>query len=72
MIIDLHGLTESEALLELDAFMWQFEDEHESSAEIIVGKGIVLNGVVSDFLNQCNLNWSFNKYNQGSIIVYKK
>ena len=72
MIIDLHGLTEAEALLEIDSALWEFDESHEDTLEIITGNGIVLKGVVIDYLNQGDYAWEQPSYNRGTVIVYKK
>lgn len=72
MIIDLHGLTESEAILEIDAALWEFDESHENTLEIITGNGIVLKGLAIDCLNQGDYSWEQPSYNKGTIIVYKK
>lgn len=72
MIVDLHGLTESEALLELDSALWEFDTSHEDTLEIITGNGIVLKGVTIDYLNGHDYPWEHPYGNSGSITVYKK
>lgn len=72
MMIDLHGLTESEALLELDSALWEFDSSHEDTLEIITGNGIVLKGVAIDYLNGQGYSWDHPYGNGGSITVYKK
>lgn len=71
-MIDLHGLTESEALLELDSALWEFDSSHEDTLEIITGNGIVLQGVTIDYLNGNDYPWEHPYGNRGSITVYKK
>lgn len=70
MRLDLHGFTESEALLKLDAILWEFEESHHSTLEIITGKGIVLQGLVEDELRKRKLNWEHPFGNTGKFIIY--
>ena len=68
--VDLHGCTETEATgIILSAMMSLYDDGDE--IEFIVGKGIVLGGLVFDLADSERLYASYNGSNTGSIIVKK-
>lgn len=70
MILDLHGLTESEALLKIDAFLWELISSDLSEATIITGRGMVLRDLVIEQVEAQNLYWSYEGNNDGAIIIY--
>ena len=67
--IDLHGLTESEAIPRISMAFMDLEIGH-SSTEIIVGKGQVLGNLVFDMAEREGYGAKYNGTNRGSIIVY--
>lgn len=69
MFIDLHGLTESEAISKVEMKLMDFQAAHEDSLEIVTGNGIVIKDTVIDILNDHGLKWSFKGSNTGAIIV---
>lgn len=73
MIIDLHGLTEHEALLEIDSALLSLEFGYEHDyVEIITGRGFVLRRVAIDYVEDEGYFWEHPNGNEGSIVVYKK
>ena len=69
ILIDLHGLTEAEAILQIDSVILDLKNGYEDEAEIVTGNGIVLKDLAIDMVNRANLNWYYRGKNTGAIIV---
>ena len=67
--IDLHGLTESEAIPKISMAFMDLENGH-SSIEIVTGNGQVLGNLVFDMASREGYRAEYNGSNTGSIIVY--
>lgn len=73
MIIDLHGMTENEAVMAISGALVSLEmDEYLDEIEIITGNGYVLKRVLLDILDEEGLAYSQSSYNSGSFTVYKR
>ena len=70
MIIDLHGMTEQEAIGVIMTALMSFEEGYEDELEIITGNGHVLTRVVEDYLDEEGFEYSIK--NHGSYIVYNR
>ena len=70
-IIDLHGLTESEALPQIILAIMEVENDMAFSVEIITGNGYVLKDILIDELNKTDLNYYHPNGNSGSFIIEK-
>lgn len=70
--IDLHGLIEYEALMELDAALLSLEFSNEDTLEVITGNGFVLKGMAIEHLQRNHWDFEIPTHNSGCIIVYKK
>ena len=71
MVIDLHGLTEAEAIPKVESFIYSFINSDQFEATIITGNGIVLKDVVIEAIQENNLHWKQKNHNKGALIVYK-
>lgn len=69
--IDLHGLIEYEALMQVDAALLDL-DYYEDEIQIITGKGDVIRWVVTDYISDLGYSWEWTNSSQGAIIVYSK
>lgn len=69
MIYDLHGLTENEAIIEIDTILWEFEENGYEEIEIITGNGTVLKNLAIEEIEKYGFDWRHPQHNQGSIIV---
>ena len=70
-IIDLHGLTEEEALPKIAFAIFDIEMGNVFSVEIITGNGYVLKDVLLEELEKTNLNYYHVNGNTGSFIIEK-
>ena len=71
MFIDLHGLTESEAILKIEMALLSFESSFDDELVIVTGNGHVLKGVAEDIVQSNGYNFKRENGNNGAIIVYK-
>ena len=72
MRLDLHGLTESEAIGPIISKIISFiESDYEDTLEIITGNGYVLTRLVEEQLEDNNLTWCHENGNTGSYIIKK-
>lgn len=70
LFADLHGLTETEAILEIDAILLSLKTGLEDEAIIVTGKGGVLRPLAIDMIQDEGFDWSYDDPNTGTIIVY--
>lgn len=69
MIIDLHGLTESEAIPEILSALFSLEMGSVDEVEFITGNGLTLRRVLEEILEEEGHSWSHENNNYGSYIV---
>lgn len=70
MSIDLHGMTEQEAIGALMTALFSFDHSGMDQMEIITGRGYVLTRVVEDCLEEEGYEYRVSPGNPGSYIVY--
>lgn len=71
IILDLHGMSENEAILKIETSLYQFEREN-ISLTIITGRGTgTLQLVAENILNEHNLQYEIIN-NGGAIVVWHK
>lgn len=70
MIIDLHGLTEQEAIPTILGALFSLDLNDETEVEIITGNGFVLKRVLEEILEE--EGYPFELINSGSYIIYQK
>ena len=71
MILDLHGLTEEEAVPKILSGIISLEMDEVYELEIITGRGHVLTRVVEELLEEHDLTWTHKNNNYGSYIIEK-
>lgn len=71
MIIDLHGLTESEAIPTIFGALLSLQMGSETEIEFIPGKGLTLRRVLEEILEEEGYRWYHENNNWGSYTVYR-
>lgn len=70
LFVDLHGLTEMEAILEIDSVLISLKtSQYEDEAIIITGKGQVLRPLAIDMIEAEGFDWEYDDPNTGTILV---
>ncbi|CAM9107762.1 Smr/MutS family protein [Mycoplasma marinum] len=70
--LDLHGLTESEAIGKIQMALYSFEQNYDDEIEIITGFGSGrLKAVLEDELYRSGFRWHHRNGNKGSYIITK-
>ena len=69
LIIDLHGLTEQEAIGQIMSALISLELEECEEIEFITGKGHVLTRVVEELVEEHNMNYYRDQKHGGSYKV---
>lgn len=70
MRVDLHGLTESEAIPEILSALFSLEMGSETEIEFIPGRGLTLRRVLEEILEEEGYRWYHENDNWGSYTVY--
>lgn len=70
--LDLHGLTEQEAVSAILSALFSLEDGMNEELEIVTGNGYVLTRVVEEILDEEGYDYFHRNGNTGSYIVQKK
>ncbi len=68
--IDLHGLSENDAIGIISVALFEIEIGDVDSIEFITGKGDVLTRVLEDLVSDSGLEYKRNPNNMGSYIVF--
>lgn len=70
--LDLHGLTEQEAVPAILSALFSLDEGMDDELEIITGNGHVLTRVVEEILDEEGYEYFHRSGNTGSYIVQKK
>lgn len=71
MLIDLHGMDESDATGAILSSLFSLDTNEDLEIEIITGNGLVLRDLAIELVEEHGLSWRHENGNTGSIIVYK-
>lgn len=71
MVVDLHGMTEQEAVGVILMKLLDFDNSDLDEMEFITGRGYVLTRVLEETLEDEGYDYSPSPNNSGSYIIYR-